>query len=208
MKYIEKNKNVERVYSVHYDSEKLKELLDEVVRNLSYRTDGHFNPLHIITFDGNVITSGANLPNGDPEYENIKKIEYYNYQDDSIRVVGTKVTSPRLAFIIKKILSDDEKGIYEFLDYKNASELIPIDEQIVAANKAIDEIDNFDFNKKMSALNELKSLCAVKENKQYFDVELLKQYYLQAYSLIELELISEKTMMSGNRVLLKDFKSL
>ena len=42
MEFIEKSDNVERVYSVYYDDKKLKELLDEVVRNASYKTDGTF----------------------------------------------------------------------------------------------------------------------------------------------------------------------
>lgn len=212
MEFIEKSDNVERVYSVYYDSKKLKELLDEVVRNASYKTDGTFTAPYNASFEGNVFTSGADLQNGDPMYENIKRIYRYtsngpySYHDDSIAVEGTQVTPPELAFIIEGILSDEPNSIYEFLNYATHDELVPIDEKIAAANKAVDEIDNFDFDKKINALNSLKQFCEDKKAKEYFDVELLKQYYLQARSLFELELVSEKTIKNSGRVLLKDYK--
>ena len=66
MEFIEKSDNVERVYSVYYDDKKLKELLDEVVRNASYKTDGTFTAPYNASFEGNVFISGADLPNGNP----------------------------------------------------------------------------------------------------------------------------------------------
>ena len=197
---------------VYYDDKKLKELLNEVVRNASYRTDGTFTAPYNASFEGNVFTSGADLPNGDPMYENIKRIYRFtskgpcSYHDDSIAVEGTQVTPPELAFIIEKILSNESNSIYKFLNYANHEELVPIDEKIAAANKAVDEIDNFDFDKKINALNSLKRFCENKKGKEYFDVELLKKYYLQACSLFELELVSEKTIKNGGRILLKDYK--
>ena len=215
MEYIQKNDDAEKVYSVFYDSEGLEKLLDEIVRNASYKTNGCFTmPRNSVLFEGNVFTSGAVLPNGDPEYENIEEIDYctsdgpYSYYNDSIRVNGTKITSPKLAFIIKKILSDDSDGIYEFFDYKDSSELLPIDEQIKKTNVVVNGISNFDFDNKIYALNNLKSLCEDKKEKRYFDVELLKQYYSQASALIGLELVSEKIVKKCDKILLRDYETL
>lgn len=212
MEFIEKSDNIERVYLVCYDNEKLKELLDKVVRNASYKTDGRFTAPYNASFKGNAFISGADLPNGDPMYENIKMIYNYtsngpySYHNDSIAVEGTEITPPKLAFIIERILSDEPNSIYEFLNYATHDELIPIDEKIAAANKTVNEIDNFDFDKKINALNSLKQFCEDKKAKKYFDVELLKQYYFQARSLFELELVSEKIIKNSGRVLLKDYK--
>ena len=214
MEFVEKNENIERVYSVCYDVEKLKELLDEIVKKASYKTDGRFTAPYNASFEGNVFTSGADLPNGDPMFENIKRIYYYtsdgpySYHNDSIAVEGTQVTPPELAFIIERILSDEPNSIYELLNYATHDELVPIDEKIAAANRAVNGIDNFDFDKKINALNSLKHFCEDKKTKEYFDVELLKQYYLQARSLFELQLVSEKTMKNSGRILLKDYKPM
>lgn len=212
MEFIERKDNVEKVYSVNYNGEKLKDLLDEIVKNVSYKIDGTFTAPYNASFEGNTFTSGASLPNGDPMYENIKRIYRYtsngsySYHDDSIAVEGTKLTPPELAFIIKRILSEDSNSIYEFLSYETYGELIPIDTKIEYANKDVDEIDNFDFDNKIYALNNLKQLCEDKKSKKYFDVELLRQYYLKACSLFELQLLSEKVTKNGERVLLKDYK--
>ena len=163
MEYIEKSDNVEKVYSVYYDKEKLNELLDKIVRNASYKNDCEYT----IRFQ------------------------------------------PSLAYIIQRILVNDPDSIYEFLNYETNDELVPIDKKIEAASKAVDEIDNFDFDKKIEAIKRLKKIYTVKKEKKYFDTELLKQYYLQAYSLFELELKSVKTIKKNSgRVLLKDYKKL
>ena len=109
----------------------------------------------------NIIISGANLPNGDSMYENIKRIYYYtsngplSYPNDSIAVEGTQVTPPELAFIIESILSG-KNNIWMFLNYANSEELISIDEKVKKANNEVDKISNFDFDRKIRALNDLK----------------------------------------------------
>lgn len=214
MEFIETNDTIERVYSVYYDSEKLKKLLDEIIKNVSYKTEGTFTAPSDAKFEGNRFISGADLPNGDPMYENINRIyrytsdEPWSYPYDSIGVEGTQVTPPELAFIIVSILADEPNSIYEFLNYPADDELIPMDEKIETTNKIINETDNFDFDNKIDALNYLKSLYEKKQNKEYFDVELLKHYYLQARSLFELELVSEKIMKKGDKVTLNDYKPL
>lgn len=212
MKFIEKKGNVERVYEVYYDCEKLKGILDEIVKKTSYKTEGKFTAPSGASFKGNEFTNGASLPNGDPMYENIKRIYYYtsngpySYHNDSIAVEGTQVTSPDLAYIIERILADEPESIYEFLDYFFHPELVPIDTKIEKLNKEINNIDNFDFDKKINALNNLKCLCEEKKTKAYFNTDLLRKYYTQAYSLFELQLVSEKTITNNSRVLLKDMK--
>ena len=210
MEFIEKIDNVERIYLVRYDDEKLKKLLDEIIKKASYKIDGTFTAPHDAKFNNGIFTYGACLPNGDPMYENIKRIYRYtstgtySYHNDSIAVEGTKVTPPQLAFIIDGILSNDSDSLYAFLNYLNNEELISIDEKITTANKAVNEIDNFDFDRKINSLNILKKFYNDKKEKKYFDVKLLKKYYLQARSLFELQLVSEKYVKHGGKILLKD----
>ena len=214
MEYIEKNETTERVYSVYIDREKLKDLLDEIIKKTSYRENGTFTAPYNASFKENVFTFGANLPNGDPMYENIKRIyrytsdEPYSYHNDSIGVEGTQVTPPKLAFIIEDILSGEEQSIYSFINYPNHQELISIDEKISAANKAVDEISNFNVRDKISALTRLNKHILDKEAQRYFDVELLKKYYSQACLLIELQLVSEKNIKNSGKILLRDHKPL
>jgi len=212
MEYVEEYGNIETEYLVYYDKEKLTELLDKIVKNVSYRTDGDFDLPYDTEFIDNIFISKPILPNGDPMYENVERIYYYtsnssnSFHNDSIAVKGTKVTSPELAFIIKGLISDDPDSIYEFLEYEDSSELVSIDDKIAITNRLIDKIDNFDFRKKIYAIETLKQYCEEKRDKKYFDTELLKQYYLQARSLIEFEQISKTERKKGKRILLTDYK--
>ena len=215
MQFIEKKDNIERVYSVHYDRKKLKNLLNEIVKKSSYKTNGTFTAPYSaeVNIEKKKFVSGASLPNGDCIYENIEKVYRYtssgeySYHNDSIAVVGTKVTPPALSYIIKDIQSKDSDSINSFLNYENHQELIPIDERILALSNSIDEISNFETEQKISALNRLKDLCEKKKLNQFFDVELLKKYYIQTCELIELELISEKVLKKSDKILLKDYKT-
>ena len=202
--------------SVNYDFKKLKVLLDEIVRKTSYRSYGTFTAPYdaIPDLRKNIFISGASLPNGDPMYQDIRKIYSftshgsYSYHNDSIAVDATMLTSPLLAYIISDILLDKPNSIYDFLNYASNDELIPIENKIDMINKSIDEISNFNTDEKISALESLKNLCEKKKLNQYFNTELLNQFYMEACEIIELRLVSEKNLKNGPKILLKDYKSI
>ena len=185
MEFLNVDGNGIKCYSVSFNTNELEELLNEIVRNGSYRTNGTFVAPYDVEADvtNNKIISGAELPNGDPIFENIVKVYNYTYgkpfvyDKDSINVKGTKVTPPYLAYIIKSVLSGDKNGISRFVGYRNSDELISIDDKIASVNKLINDTGNFDFDKKIDSLNVLKRLCNQKKNNQHFDAELLNKYY-------------------------------
>lgn len=213
MQLIEKKDNYERVYEVKIYNEELTNLLDDLVKNASYRCNGEF----IESRDNKVDTINNKvdlfLPNGDDVYENITNTRVkcedrspYEYYDAPYEIKGTKVVAPKLAYIIKGLLNNDERWLDSILKYKSNSELISIDEQITLCDYRIDKINNCNFDEKISALENLKALYNRKANKEYFDVELLKCFYERACCYIELKLISEKTYKSSKPILLKDYK--
>lgn len=210
MEYIEKSDTVERVYEVYYDEVKLKKLLDDIVRNGSYKIDGRFKLSSETFIKNNKVIRGGFLPNGDPMYEKIRCVDRSDDRDmygDWIHYVeGVEVTSPKLAYIIEKIIYKDE-GINEFLEYDQDSELIPIDEKIYAAKIELDNIEDSKLDEILMALNKLKKLYENKKDGKYFDVDLLKKYYTEATYLIGLKLISEKTVKNGSKMLLNNYKN-
>jgi len=214
MQLIEKTENVERVYEVTYDKEKLIALLDEIVKKASYKIEGTFNVPYgtRVSLSKQTIVEGGKLPNEDPMFINIKRIyEYtsdssYSYHNDSTAIEGTKIVAPQLAYIIKGLLSDEPDSIDSFMKYESSEELIPIDKKIKDQDAKINETSNFAVDKKIELLEELKELCSKKDTNQYFDAKLLIAYYTAACNLIEMQLISEKVVKKGNKVLLKDYK--
>ena len=213
MKYVEKSDNVERVYSVYYDELALLNLLNRIVRQASYRVNGTFTAPYGARYSGKKFTSGAELPNGDPMYENITSIypytsndDQYSYRNDSIAVEGTKITSPHLADIIKGIIDGKSNSISEFLNYSKSEELISLDKKIFNINEVIDKTDNFCYDEKIEALELLKRYCENKNAGKFFDVTLLKRFYDEACSLIGLQLVSEKTIKNDVKILIRDYK--
>ena len=215
MQYIEKNGNVERVYNVFCNEEELSWLLNKIVENVNYEEDGTFTLSYNarVDYDKNKIISGEYLPNGKPEYKNIKKIYPFtsngpcSYHNDSIAVEGTRIVVPYLAYLIKRILSNGINSIGCFIDYKNSGDFISIDERIELLNDKIRKMDNSNIDKKINLLEELKKLLYSKKNGTYFDAELIREYYDLACSHITLQLVSEKTIMNNNdKILLKNFK--
>lgn len=113
--------------------------------------------------------------------------------------VGYKLSSmpyiepckPRLSRIINDFLQDDPNAMQKLLDYQNDKDFISIDEKIKLATEKLNVIDIFDVDNKLLALNELRNLYEAKKCHWYFNVELLKQYYLRVCSSIKLKSISE-----------------
>ena len=109
--------------------------------------------------------------------------------------VGYKFSSmpckPGLSGIINDFLQGDPNAIQKLLDYQNDKDFINIDEKIKLVTEKLNVIDIFDIDNKLSALNELRNLYEAKKCHWYFNVELLKQYYLRVCSSIKLKSISE-----------------
>ncbi|MBO7079055.1 MAG: hypothetical protein J6W64_04500 [Bacilli bacterium] len=204
MRYMEVKGNVHQTYDVSFDKEKLKLLLDEIIRNCSYLAVGKYNIDYGASSiktnkDKTEIVSGAELINGDPAFVDIKKISYYKYEHpgDSITIEGAKVIIPQLATIIDKLMNQYQNSLYPLIEYPSNVELVPIDEQIATLNSEIKAMGDFDIDAKIGALTRLKELVYRKANNEFYDPELLKSYYEKAISLISFKLFTTTTYHDG-----------
>ena len=178
---IDKNGNVEREYSVDYDKERLEKLLDEIIKNVSYRIDGHFEE----SSDKFIISKGQikespTLPNGDVVYENIENIvrKSETYLFDIVSFNATKVMSPQLAYILQKILKEDPTCIKELFDYSKHKELnITIGDTIAEIYIAMINTPTNEIEVKIKLLEDLKKWWEREKKGQYFNIEKLRQYY-------------------------------
>lgn len=214
MKYEVTEGNVKKIYSIHFDKEELTGVLNQVCREACYKVkdDRHGMPIGA-KYEGNEIISGAELPNGDPMFININKIYTYtssgpkSYHDDSVGIDGVKVIVPGLAYILADLLTNENADLQAFLNYETSTELISIDEKIDFLSNEIDECSNMNYDKKIQLLRVMKELCEKKEKNQFINAYLLKIYYENACSIIELhleeEIITEKKC--DEKVKLKDF---
>jgi len=216
MNYIEKKDNIEKEYDVSFSKTSMWGVLHRLVRQGSYRVKGDFDlPDSVkneVTKDN--IHTKVILANNDPMYEDVEKIYKYtsnsmcSYHDDTTAVTGTKVVAPKLARIIRGMIEDMPTSLYDFLLYDSDEELVPIDEKIARANAKVDSIDNSNYEEKINALKELGDLCKAKENGEYFDPELIKSCYKEAYNLLELSLVRETRTGLHSKMLMKNLRPL
>ena len=209
MQYIDKGvvkgRKVEIIFDVQYDADKLKDLLDRIVKKASYKEKGRFTAPYYAQYEDNKFINDIVLPNGDSMYEDIERISSFDH-GDYIEVVGVEVTPPRLAYIIDGILKNKEESIHDLKNYRANPELIPITEKIAKADKEIDKISNLDIDNKIGALERLKELCENKKKGKYFDTQLLADFYEEALSLIDLSIVREiVTTEKEGKILLKNY---
>lgn len=223
MKYEVTEGNVKKIYSVHFDKKKLTNVLNHVCRETRYivKDDRHDMPSGA-KYEGNKIISGAELPNGDPMFINIKSIYTYtsggplSYHNDSVGIDGAKVIVPELAYILADLLTNENADLQAFLDYEKSDELISIDEKIAMLSYELEKGSNMDYDKKIhlidydkkiQLLEMMKTMSEKKEKNQFINAYLLRMYYKKACSIIELhleeEIITEKKC--DEKVKLKDF---
>ncbi len=214
MEYVKKSEdgNIERVYEISFDTEKLNKLLNEIIRKTGYKEVGTFKESCNYQFVDDTFITNPRLPNGDYMYVDVQKIYRvsnhlrgpYDMYKDAIMVEGTKIVVPELAHIISGILMNEPDSIYMLLNYLNNEELISIDEQIASVDNEINNLSYYDFDKRIEALKHLKALHEARRDMRFFDVELLKEYYDQVLSLLELQLIKETSIKKGKRIKLSD----
>ena len=214
MNYEVTNGNVKKIYSVHFDNEKLEDVLNGVCREACYKVkDERLEMPSGAKWKENKIIDGAKLPNGDPMFININSIyEYtsnggYSYPNDSLGIDGTKLIVPKLAYILADLIDNKEGSLKEFLDYEHSPELISIDKKISILSARIDNVNNENYNRKIELLEQMKELCENKKNNHFFNASLLAIYYEEACSIIELHLEKEiiTQRITDEKIKIKDF---
>ena len=207
MNYIEKREDYERVYNVTVNKEELQNILNLLVKLCSYKMTGIFDASYGSELDveNKVFTSGETLPDGSSRFEDIKKVYPPDHHSENIRVFGTQVVAPHLAYIIKGLINEDEKSLRDFLSYKDSDELVSIDEKIRRANDAVNHVDNSDYSRKVAALGNLRDLFDQKNNKEFFNTDLLRDLYEKATCAISFQQISETSFKKGEMKLIRDY---
>ena len=199
MEYILREGNIEREYKVEFDKEAMWNIINRLVRDGSYRVKGSFDLPYENRHEYKVgnLSKKLTLPNKDPLYEEVEEVYDYtsdsmcSYHGDTTAVKGVKVFAPKLAYLLRWMIEDIPCSVYDFTNYAQDEELIPIEEKIARANEKVDSISNFNHDEKVKALDELNELAIQKQTGQYFDTELLKECYEDAYNILNLSLVRE-----------------
>ena len=208
MIYAIEERNIIREYKVFYDEERLRQLLNKIVRECSYKVKGKFiHSANEIKFGHSSACSYGiidypRLLNGDQMYQDIIKVEddFDGLSTENVTIEGFKVIVPKLAEIIASILNGDSDALKLLAFYENDDELISIDMQVQAKIKKSRELitaSKVDIDRFIEVSDELKELRAKQKDNHYFNTELLNRYYFEVVNLIGYELVSETKKQIG-----------
>ena len=204
--------NITRVYNVVYDQAKLKELLDKIVRECSYKVKGIFRHSYRgVQYKTKPfrLTKGPELPNGDICYQDLTNItteitdwdlHYPGSDPDVIIIEGNQIIAPKLASIVASILNGEVESLKLLQAYKDDVELISNDVKLndkIKESRKIINATEVDVDKFIEISGELKELRNKQKENQFFNVDLLKQYYLEVFNSISFELVSETIKSTG-----------
>lgn len=200
MTYTKKEGKSTKTYEVSYDKEQLKELLNKIVRECSYKVKGKFehNCGEIIyEYNPYRIIDGPRLPNGDFIYQDIKKIyDDFDGMCSCIDTVeGSMVMVPELANIVARLIKEDSSAIDSLLDYENSDEFVSIESEIDLKVKEIHKKSSTaekDVDKLIELSKKLEMLRNKQTNNQYFNLVLLGMYYSMVKDSINYQLVSDK----------------
>ncbi len=210
MEIIEKEENIEKVYELVYDKEKVDELLKKIARDCSFRRSGEYS-----TYENGFIIEANNLTAALEEIEHSYNSAghklYENVDENSVRLSkydcwehgfpyhvsfkATKVELPRLYFYISKILNEDIEGYKSLNNYPNVTnEYISYDEKERKLERWAINIINSGGGTSIDtvALDHLvRGIDKVREERKdnpNYNFDLLKQYYIEALNLFSLKL--------------------
>ena len=176
MVYTLEEGNIIREYKVFYDEERLRELLNKIVRECSYKIEGEFTlkvSEVIYGYDKDRSYGIRKLPsllNGDPMYQDTAKVcdDYDGLSRGRVFVNGSKVILPKLAYIIFSILNGDVDAIKLLVEYASDDEIKPIEVIITKKIERLSEIKT-DLNSNIDELIEIsKQLTELGERKKGF----------------------------------------
>lgn len=204
MEITKTSENKVSVYEIVFDEEQIKNLISEIIKNCSIRVRGRYR-VEAKTLEGAKNKIDALVDSiGNKIFENVTDIQkeqvndpfdYWRHGDPvPYSFEADALVSPKLVGFLKKLLSDEEITFREYEYFKERTELFRIDkttEELKVINSEINQISNFDTERKIQKLQELAYMVQRLKSIPNFDYEKLSTYYDYADNCISLELVEE-----------------
>ena len=201
MQIVINNENKESTYELIFNDEKLINLIDEIIKNCAFRKNSRYvveartkneaerqieNNIfwkEIKTYENfsDIRVEEVNDPNdywrpGDPRP--------YSFEADAIVV-------PDLAIYLMNILNGKDIDYNWFLKREELYKKDNMMKKIQQLDLEINQISNFDWDKKINMLEEFARTFKRFTNTPCFDTELLSSFYDKAENCVKLELVQE-----------------
>lgn len=205
MKLVKNTENRESVYELVYEESTIKELISEIITNCSIRVRGRHR-VEAKTLEGAKSKINALVDSiGNKIYENVSDIreeevndpfDYWRHGDPvPYSFEADVLVSPKLVGFLNNLLSGEDKislyGYEYFKERKELSEKTKLAMEINTKDYEINQISNYDTERKMQMLEDFAYMLERLKSIPNFDYEKLFKYYDLAEQAISLELVQE-----------------
>lgn len=201
MQIIINTENKESTYELIYDKEVIKGLIGDIIENCSIRKKiKSSTTARTYSEAENKINSATDLI-GNKIYENVSDINAERVNDPSdywrhgdpvpYSFTADTLVSPKLVDFLINLLKGKNIDYEWFSSRKELSEKQELQLEIQQIDSEINEISNFETQRKIGKLEELARKVSALADIPEFNYDLLSEYYNIATSCIKLKLIRE-----------------
>jgi len=202
MQIVLNTENKELIYELVYDEEKLKKLISEIIENCSIRIKGKYCVTARTSAEAQRKIDCSLSWNCSKIHENVSDLceepskdsfDFWRIGDPkTYSFTSERLTNPRLVNFLIDILHNDQKINYEwFVKRKELSQKQELQLAIQKLDSDINQISNFDTERKIKMLQDLAKKLISFNNIPDFNYELLAKYYDMAEECLKLELLQE-----------------
>ena len=201
MQIVINNENKELTYELNFNEEEVINLIDEIIEKCAFRKKGRYvveartkNEVER-QIENNIFWKDIK------SYENFSdiRVEEVNDPNDYWRPGDPKpfsfeaeaIVVPDLVNYLMNILNEKDIDYNWFINREELSKKDSMMKKIQQLDFEINQISNFDWDKKIKMLEEFATIFKQFNNIPYFDAELLSSFYDKAENYIKLELIQE-----------------
>lgn len=201
MQIIKKEGNRELIYELVYDENVINKLIHDITNNCSLRIRRQsrvqetaskyaIKKINSMTdYCGNKIYENVSELNEEPVYD---PCDYWRHGDPvPFSFYADTLVSPSLVNFLVKLLKNEDVDYNWFVERKELTLRESIQADMMNLSQEIDQISNFDTDKKIAKLKDLAWKVKQFELVPNFDYDLLAKYYDLASQAISLELIQE-----------------
>lgn len=201
MQIVVNRENKELIYELINDEESIKNLISEIIKNCSIRKE---SKCYIAARTYNEAEAKINSStdwNGVKIYENVSNIceepindpfDYWRHGDPkTYSFTARKLIIPQLVYFLKDILKGKYINPEWFINREELNKKQELHLEIKKLDYDINQISNFDTERKIKMLKELANKLEYLNNFPNFNYELLSKYYDISEDCIKLELIQE-----------------
>lgn len=201
MKVVINTDNKESVYELLFDERVIKNLIDEIIKNCSFRNKSRYIVEARTKNDAERLIENDIFWKEIKTYENISDIraEEVNDPNDYWRPGDPRLYSfeaeaiivPELVIYLMDILNGNDIDYEWFINRKELHKKDDMMNKIHALDLVINQTSNFNWETKIRMLNEFAVEFKRFKDIPNFDKELLTKYYLMVENSIKLDLVEE-----------------